>query len=334
MRRKTILLDLRLADPFTGIGIVTNKFLEFIQEGDYELHVIYNDNTADEKIVSDPRNLKLNSIYRIADHLRLYSYLRKNPPDYLIFPHYFVGLFIPEGIKTISFVHDIMAVSGWRTFWDNFAFIKAAILKSYLGICLKNVDILVPSYTVKKELRNILGFDSVVVPNGIANGIENKSGTSHKKSDYIYVGNTRRHKNVDFLLNVFKRRKETLKVVSKGQLGSDANIEVYQNIDEGKLQQLLSDSKALLLPSMTEGFCLPVIEAMALNTKVYANRTSIFKEFYGLEISYFKTSDSEELNFLIDNINTLSNSKVFTNFYKSEDLFNWNELRYFIQNLR
>lgn len=334
MRRKTILLDLRLADPFTGIGIVTNKFLEFIQKSDYELNVIYNDGITDEKITSDHRNLKLNSVFGIADHFRLYLYLRKNPPDYVIFPHYFVGLFIPKGIKTISFVHDIMAVSGWRTFWKNFAFIKATILKRYLSNCLKNVEILVPSYTVKNEVKNILGFDSVVVPNGIANGITNKSDIEYKKSDYIYIGNARRHKNVDFLLNVFRSRKELLKVVSKGEIESRTNIEVYKNIDKEKLQQLLSGSKALLLPSMTEGFCLPVIEAMALNTKVYANRISVFKEFYGLEISYFKTSDSGELNFLMDNFDTLSKGKVFTNFYKSEDLFNWNELRYFIQNLR
>ena len=333
MRRKTILLDLRLADPFTGIGIVTDKFLEFIKENDYELNVIYNDSVTDEKITSDDKNLKLNSVYGIANHFQLYLHLKKNPPDYLIFPHYFVGLFIPKGIKTISFVHDIMAVSGWRTFWKNFAFVKATILKSYLSVCLKNVKVLVPSYTVKNEVKSILAFDSVVVPNGIANGIESKLNIRDEKRDYIYIGNTRRHKNVRFLLDVFKSRKETLKVVSKGVIENRSNVEVYQNVPKEKLVELLSGSKALLLPSITEGFCLPVIEAMALNTKVFANRTSVFKEFYGLEISYFKTSDSEELNFLMDNFNTFSNGKVFTNFYKSEDLFNWNELRHFIRNL-
>ncbi len=327
--KNNIVIDLRLYNKFTGIGLVSKKIYQFVDKEKFNVIAICGDEQPD---FIDPsiQFYKINSVFGFLNSIKIYFFLLKIKPKYVIFPHYFVNLFIPKSIKTISFVHDIMAISHKNQFWNSLPNFKALILKLYLKIVLKNTDIITPSNTVKKEILNYLNFNSIVIPNG---SDYNFSKTS-KRNYFLYIGNNRKHKNLPFLLNVFSKLENRLIVVNSEVKSFNDNIIIKSKISEEELKNIYISSIALIFPSFCEGFGIPVIDAIKLKSKVIASKIDVFKEFYGLNITYFNPYNSDELKEIISfNSSELSYTNRFSNNVDNLNIFNWSELNYYFNNL-
>ncbi len=115
------------------------------------------------------------------------------------------------------------------------------------------------------------------------NGSESPGGGG---SPYIlYVGNLLPHKNVLGLIDAFAvlRRRAACRLVVRGEgrpryvrdvlrrveaLGLKEAVTVLGYIGEGRLRRLYCDAACVVVPSLREGFGLPVVESMACGTPV------------------------------------------------------------------
>lgn len=102
----------------------------------------------------------------------------------------------------------------------------------------------------------------------------------------LYVGNNKPHKNLDRLLDAYRRsglHERVRLVLVGGGLSSrgTSGVEVTGRVDEERLEVLYRDAEAVILPSTYEGFGLPVIEAFALGTKVVAGDIPALREVAG-----------------------------------------------------
>jgi glycosyltransferase involved in cell wall biosynthesis len=109
----------------------------------------------------------------------------------------------------------------------------------------------------------------------------------------LHVGSCNPRKNVDFLLRLFvslSKCHPALRLVQVGgqwsgvqrllleqeQLGS--RVEQRVGIPRGQLAELYAAAALVLVPSLSEGFGLPVLEALACGAPVVASDIPVFRE--------------------------------------------------------
>jgi glycosyltransferase involved in cell wall biosynthesis len=133
---------------------------------------------------------------------------------------------------------------------------------------------------------------------------------SVRKREYlIYLGNSRKHKNIERLCYAFKRVKEARKLPKQFKLvlcgGSiktsdissflDDSTVVTGYISEQEKVTLLENAHALVMPSLAEGFGLPVLEALAADTSVICSNASSLPEAGGECCVYFNPYSVDDL---------------------------------------
>ena len=125
---------------------------------------------------------------------------------------------------------------------------------------------------------------------------DNGAGASLGPDPYLlYVGNLLPHKNLPRLLDAFAilRRRLHVRLIIRGEgwpaytrslyeqvetLGQAESVSFLDYADEGTLRDLYLRAACLVLPSLGEGFGLPVLEAMACGLPVITSRVSSLAE--------------------------------------------------------
>lgn len=128
----------------------------------------------------------------------------------------------------------------------------------------------------------------------------------------LYVGNTKRYKNLPLLLEAFSGLVETIphKLVIAGggayirtmdervrQL-AEANpdrILLIGQLDFAALRALVASAELLVMPSLYEGAGLPPLEAMASRTPVLSSDVPVLRETCGDGAAYFDPHDRDQL---------------------------------------
>ena len=130
-----------------------------------------------------------------------------------------------------------------------------------------------------------------------ANGSSPQSGSSDDQY-VLYVGNLLPHKNVLGLLDAVAilRRRRPVRLVIRGEgrptyvravrarvemLGMERVVSFLGYTTEKTMRDLYSRAACLVLPSLGEGFGLPVLEAMACGVPVLASNVSSLPEVVG-----------------------------------------------------
>src|SRR5262249_29376180 len=62
------------------------------------------------------------------------------------------------------------------------------------------------------------------------------------------------------------------------QLGVSDRLHFLGHVDEGQLRDAYRDADAFVMPSVHEGFCIPVVEALACGTPVISARATALPE--------------------------------------------------------
>jgi glycosyltransferase involved in cell wall biosynthesis len=198
---------------------------------------------------------------------------------------------------------------------------------------LSNSDYIISiSNTTKQDVWKIFSYDSYLITEGI-----NKLTTDNEileidkevirsKQYFLYVGNGRPHKNIEFLKNSYLNSNTNKKLIIVGHKGSSfkrKNKEVIYTgyINDNTLKYLYENSSAFVFPSLYEGFGLPILEAINLNTLVLSSSAGALKEFNENNIQYFDPKNQYSLIKLLENIDNI----IFDNYKKKKLLakFNW-----------
>jgi glycosyltransferase involved in cell wall biosynthesis len=126
--------------------------------------------------------------------------------------------------------------------------------------------------------------------------LENTVGAYGLPERYIlYLGINKPHKNLPFLLQVFRELRTKAKLVLAGKedprylqareetrrLGLEDRVVFLGDVPEKDLPAIYNGAEVLVFPSLHEGFGLPVLEAMACGTPVVCSNSSSLPEIVG-----------------------------------------------------
>lgn len=117
-------------------------------------------------------------------------------------------------------------------------------------------------------------------------------GSSRRKPFLLVVGSVEPRKNLSRLTTAFQKsgmgNEYDLVIVGRAAWGEvPRGVEVLHGVDDLTLSQLYRDAVAVVLPSLYEGFGLPIVEALAAGTPVICSDIPVFREVAGDDASYF-----------------------------------------------
>jgi glycosyltransferase involved in cell wall biosynthesis len=152
-----------------------------------------------------------------------------------------------------------------------------------------------------------------------------------KTQTIVFIGNIKKHKGLDILLDAFHLAKNEglphrLVVIGAQENFRTADNAVLQKIEslgseavtftgfisDEQLMEYLSAAALLIQPSLYEGFCLPPLEAMVLGTHALISDIPVFREIYnGFPVAFFHTGDSKNLkDSMVEQLNNCSTVTV------------------------
>jgi glycosyltransferase involved in cell wall biosynthesis len=168
-----------------------------------------------------------------------------------------------------------------------------AILRSDLIIC--------PSNAIKAEIRNKFSIPTskiISIPHG--NSLPIGVVTPSVKPYFLSIGTIEPRKNLDFYAQAIKESKldsyfDFFHVGRKGW----GNLPSYlKSIDVGndrELANLISNAQAVVIPSLYEGFGLPVLESHAQGTPVVVSDDPALVELSTSSDKIFELGNLESL---------------------------------------
>lgn len=256
--------------------------------------------------------------YSFAEQFKLPGLIAEDNPDLIHFPHFNFPIFY-QG-KFIVTIHDLLMqrYRGAKATTLPFYFyypkqlIAKYVFKKAVSLAQK---VIVPSNAVRDEVKKYYrpkdekivvtyeGYDERFKNKGDASGIIKKYFL--KSPYFIYAGNAYPHKNLTRAIealvalnktsgrdvklvivcprNVFSKKLEELVM----ELNAGEWVKLLGFVPDEELAELYSNSLGFLFPSLSEGFGLPGLEAMAAGTLVLASDTAVFKEVYKDRAIYF-----------------------------------------------
>ena len=138
------------------------------------------------------------------------------------------------------------------------------------------------------QIRAVLGDrapDVVVVGNGVDAGLLDAADAGGDgPPQLLFVGGDKVNKNLPMALRAFDAARSTTgaEMVVVGPVADDiehtapVGVEFVGSVSEQRLAELYGRSTALLMPSISEGFGLPALEAMVAGTPViFGNRDAL-----------------------------------------------------------
>src|SRR3989344_5502456 len=256
--------------------------------------------------------------YTLEEQLKLPKIFEKSNLDLLHVPHFNAPIFYKG--KMVMTIHDLIHHSfkeQTATTRNPFIFhIKRLGYKAVIFLAVrKSAKIMVPSNFVKKEVTGTFKLSSskVVVTYEAAEeeyfkNIQLSESTYQrllekyqiKNPFIIYVGNAYPHKNLARLLDAVYLLKNInllvacprdvfagrlLNDVKQRQLGN--RVVILPFMPPKILSQLFRKAKAYVFPSLSEGFGIPGLNAMAAGIPVIASSIPTLEEVYGEAALYF-----------------------------------------------
>lgn len=251
----------------------------------------------------------------------LFLYTHKKP-DILFCPAHYIPRAAP--VKTVVTIHDL------AYFYYNQEFLKKDLyqLKNWTGYAIqKSSKVIAVSNTTAKDIMTHYKAPQEKIK-VIYNGFKNTKSTDvvtqnikelTKLPYFLYVGTIQPRKNIALLIEAFNALVEEdnslqlLIVGKKGwlfehvfekvkELHLENNVTFTGYVPDHDLPYLYSHAIAYVLPSLYEGFGLPILEAMYNKCPVVASYNSSLPEIGGEACLYFDPSSAEELYLKLNEI--------------------------------
>jgi glycosyltransferase involved in cell wall biosynthesis len=227
--------------------------------------------------------------------------------------------------KTITTIHDLTTARFHNPAKNPLVFkFKQWVYRDVIWLVAhKSTRLITPTRYVKKDLVGFAHIDrhKVKVTYESADKIPDAPkivGSLLPGTFIMYVGRPLPHKNLKRLAEAFsiiKHKKPVLKLVIVGakhplydEFEKWAKREHIEGlvltgfVDEAELRWLYENCAAYVFPSLSEGFGLPGLEAMAHGAPVISSNTTCLPEVYGNAAHYFDPLNVKDMVDKIDEV--------------------------------
>ena len=235
--------------------------------------------------------------------------------------------------QTVTTIHDLTTLRFRNPAKNLLVFeFKQQVYKYVVKkVAHKSAALLTASQFVKADIVKFTGVDpaKITVTYEAADRITlpAKPVAGLEKTTFImYAGRPTPHKNLERLVQAFQRlqkQQPELKLALVGQ--QDINYQALQNfankrgfnniiftdfVDDAQLRWLYENCQAYVFPSLSEGFGLPGLEAMAHGAPVASSNATCLPEIYADAAEYFDPLDvknmAEAISKVLDDKNVRS----------------------------
>ena len=214
--------------------------------------------------------------------------------------------------------------------------INVKLYKRILNASLKDADIIFSSSEqTKKDAIQLLGikeekihvtYMASAIPNRLKKLSDTEIQSVLKRYDvkfhkyFLFYGAIEPKKNVFRLIKAFKKSNTDCKLVIVGKNGSyhKKESEFFELLNEKKYKKiiripyleieyliaLIKASKAVVFPSLYEGFGLPVLEAMQIGTPVITSNKGSLEEIGGESVHYIDPYSISDISNAIEKFST------------------------------
>ena len=219
-------------------------------------------------------------------------------------PSHRLPRFLPSRIARVVTIHDLVWKCAKETMHPTTYFLE----KIQMPVAVRKADLIVAdSYSTRDAVITEFNVESQnisVIPLAASNVQNTPSFDFLKKHDidgpyFLFVGTLEPRKNLTRLLQAYgslplsiKRKIKLVIVGGKGwgkvnlldtvtQLDLTECVKVLGRVDDMALSTLYANSQFLAIPSLYEGFGLPLVEAMSYGTPVLTANNSSMPEVAG-----------------------------------------------------
>jgi glycosyltransferase involved in cell wall biosynthesis len=214
-------------------------------------------------------------------------------------------------------LHDLT----WWKYPETSSFLGNNYYKQNMTKAIFQSDVIIcPSDSIKNEIVNQFS----IIPNkvkAIPHGNSLPMGIKQKPSKpyFLSIGTVEPRKNLDFYAQAIKESAliSGFEFIHVGRLGWGKLPEVLNSVNtnsDQELANLITNATAVVIPSLYEGFGLPVLEAHAQGIPVVMSNTGALVELSNSSDKIFKlgnlTSLVESLNYFADSEKKLQSTEV------------------------
>lgn len=322
---KKIGIDARLYSQ-TGIGTYLQNLLFYLDKKNpkKEFFYVYLKKEDFYKVEFNSENLIKKmadySWHGLSEQLGFFRQLNQDNLDLMHFTYFsYPILYFKKFIATVHDATPLLFKTGKASTKNQLIYnIKHLFFRIVIRCQIERaIKIIVPTYTVKKQLEDIYGekvLNKILpiyegVSYKIIETLENNDLKRKFRNFFIYVGNFYPHKNVKKLIYAFSKNKSSNKLILLGpndyfkkhlfqlinRLKQEKRIIFFNNPSISDLVFFYKNALALIHPSLSEGFGLPLIEAVYYNCPVIASNIKVFRELLGNNYLSFNPNDVKDI---------------------------------------
>lgn len=287
MRR--IVIDCRFTASHSGLGRYTREIVSHLVARNAAAYVLlvpssplsWLSSTTAETVVTDIPH------YSLREQCFLPSLLESTKADLYFSPHFNVPLLCP--LPFVVTIHDLilhrfpnhasmLRRNAYRLLFSR-AIHRARSIIAISPFVQDELCAFAPSARSKVHVieEGVSAHFSPQSPSAVA---EAKQRYRLPEQYFLYVGNAKEHKNLEFLIRAHQQSatKVPLLLVTHGKevrsMHFPSQVQVLEHVEENDLPRLYTGAVALVTASQYEGFCLPLVEALACGCPVIAPEIS------------------------------------------------------------
>jgi glycosyltransferase involved in cell wall biosynthesis len=308
----------------SGIFRAGSELIKYLSNYPLEIFLLTNKNIFYEK-----ENLKIKKINLTLKHKEthlIYTqfYIKKflseiNPN--ILFNPFHLGYLFNLNIPQIIIIYDNIHLTVFKKRLNTYIYHKFLLPR----LISKSKIIIIPSQVSKNELVSFFKIPENKIK-VVYLGVDKekfKNLNLQKENFYLIVNATFPYKNVDYVIKLWRKFdiKENLIIVGyhykyikyhdylkelTKKLYLENRIIFYPKVTDEELIELYNKAKALISPSLKEGFGLPPLEALACGTPIILSNIPVYKEIYGDIGIFFDLNNDESFLLALEKLKNLN----------------------------
>ena len=327
-------IDARLLSlPITGIGRYTLEICRSLStHSELKLFLYspkcFNEDLELESAATKHLDRHCGAIcHQLWTEFVLPKWMREDGIDVFWAPTQRLPIISARRIPSVITIHDLV----WKYAGDTMRKYARPLSRYYISNGVKNASIITTiSNSTKQQIVKVYNTNDervVVVPCGVDQ--KRQHGKRNLPEEFaihkpycLFVGTIEPRKNLQRLLVAFSKlpqsvRENNLLVIAGGEgwgcvdlaslitkLNLSSCVQYLGYVDDKELASLYSQAEFLAMPSLYEGFGLPIIESMSYGTPVLTSNTSSMPEVGGDAALYVNPLDISSIKIGLERLFT------------------------------